>query len=901
MTPIPRGAVTFLFSDVEGSTRLLESYPDEAGPALARHHELLAAAMQAHSGVIFETVGDAVYAAFQDAADAASAALAGQRALADHDWGPILRLRVRMALHTGEVESRGTHYFGAPLFRCARLQSLAYGDQTLLSEASASRIRAGLLSGTALRDLGWQRLKDLDEPEHVFQLDGDGLPSEFPPLRTLGETKHNLPAEFSSFVGRKESLDRLRERIAEAGVVVITGPGGVGKTRLAIHLAREALERFPDGVCFVELAPLSQASDCLAAVALALRLRETAGRSIEEVVKAYLADKRMLVILDNAEHLTDIRGPIRELARSAPTASFLVTSRTSVALPGAHHERLDPMPDESTATDGGPPGPAISLLADRVRALDQSFRLTPENTPLVAQICTRVDGLPLGLELVAPAVASVGARETLRSLERQAEPMFADEPSENRHASLQATVAWSYNLLDVAAREVFRQVSVFVGSFDIDAARAVCGSNPDETDRSLLALIGSSLLSPFEGVGDERRFSMLVTVQEFGRRMLTSDELAHADARHAEYFMKLAAEAAEELQGPNQGQWRSRITLELPNLRAALGWAERNTSDGPLEMVVNLAHFWDLSGLNAEGRMWLERSLNTFAGDPFVKARGLRFLGLLAEHHGELGSAARTYRHLRAIQRQMGDTSGLADTKRGLAGVVMTRGRHGEARRLLNEAIAVHRQDGDRRRVAAGLHQLALLELESGDPRLAIALAAEMEALYRQLGDTSGLAIAKHHYGRALRQTGSYEEAGVASSQALAMFEEAGNDGWLAPPLINLAWTELALGDTNRARSRICRALFLTRDIAEPQLMPRILEARAAVAAVDGDMELAHRIVQAANMLRHSDHLSRNRSDSRELRRYVKVATKPNHREEPTASQVDELVQELLEDCRSSN
>lgn len=895
MAPAPQGLVTFLFSDVEGSTRLLETHPDETGPALARHHDILATAIRAHSGVIFETVGDAVYAAFQRAPDAAHAALAGQHKLAQNDWGPIPRLRVRMALHTGEVESRGTHYFGAPLFRCARLQSLAYGDQTLLSEASATIIRADLPPPATIRDLGWQRLKDLDEPEHVFQLDGEGLPTEFPPLRSIGEAKHNLPAEFSSFVGREQSLDRLREAIEVPGVVVIVGPGGVGKTRLATHLARTALERFPDGVCFVELAPLSHSSECLPAVALALRLRETPGRSIPEVLKDYLADKRMLMILDNAEHLTDIRMPIRELAAATSKASYVVTSRTRLLLPGAHHHELHPL---SADDDAEPTTPAIALLADRVRSLDQSFNLTLENTPLVAQICAQVDGLPLGLELVAPAVASLGLRETLDSLVRQPESVFARTGADDRHASLKATVAWSYGLLGAGAREVFGQVSVFVGSFDIVAARAVCTLSPDETDHGLLALIGSSLLSPVEGVAEERRFSMLVTVRDFAVGLLTRAMRAETEARHAAYFFELASEAGRQLEGPHQGLWRSRITLELPNLRAALGWMEQNTLEGSLEMVVNLERFWDMSGLNAEGRNWLERSLTSYQGDPSLKARGLRFLGVLAEHHGDLASAARTYQQLRAIQSQMGDASGLADTKRGMAGVAAARGRVGEARRLLTEAIAVHRKDGNLRLVAAGLHQMALLELESGDPELAIAMAAEMESLYLQLGDTTGLAVAKHHYGRALRQAGRFEEALIQSGRALAMFEDAGNDGWLAPPLVNLAWTELALGDTYGARSRICRALLLMRDIEEPRLIPRILEARAAVAAVDSNMELARRVVEAADAVRRRGRFSRNRSDSRELRRYVKVASNPDSHQEPTASQVDELVQELIEGCR---
>lgn len=897
MTPIPHGVVTFLFSDVEGSTRLLETHPGEIGRALARHHELLATAIRANSGVIFETVGDAVYAAFQHAPDAARAALAGQRSLKDHDWGPIPRLRVRMALHTGEVESRGAHYFGAPLFRCARLQSLAYGEQTVLSEASAALIRAAVPPDATLRDLGWQRLKDLDEPEHVYQLDADGLPSEFPPLRSIGETKHNLPAEFSSFVGREENLNRLRKHIAEPGVVAIVGPGGVGKTRLATHLAREALEDFPDGVCLVELGPLSLASQCVPATALALRLRETPGRSIQEVVKSYLADKRMLVILDNAEHLADIRVPIRELVAAAPNASFVVTSRTRLAIPGAQHEHLDPMRVEPRAAEE-PAAPAVALLADRVRSLDQSFQLTSENTAVVAQICTRVDGLPLGLELVAPAVASLGVRETLASLSREQGPTLAEDDAGDRHASLRATVAWSYGLLDAGARSVFAQLSVFVGSFDIAAARSVCRLQPEETDRGLLALIGSSLLSPAEGVASERRFSLLVTVRDFALGLVPADEAAVIEARHATHFAQLASEAAEQLRGPEQGFWRSRLTQELPNLRAALAWTERNSPDRVLQFTLDLERFWDSAGLNAEGRAWLEGSLARYHGPLILKARAIRWLGRLSEAQGDLTSAARAYQQASALQLEMGDTSGLVETQRTMAGMLAHRGRLGKARLLLEDAIAAARQHGDPRLTADALHGLTLFELESGDSTLAIGLSLELEELFERVGDPEGVAVAKHHYGRALRQTGRLQEAELASKAAVAMFEGAGSDGWLAPPLVNLAWIQLAVSDTQSARKHLCRALLLVHRMEDWQLLPRVLEGLAAVSAVDGNNEHAHRIIRAADATRRRSHWPRNRSDSRELRRYVKPAPKSARGPDATVSEVDELLHELLEDCR---
>jgi predicted ATPase/class 3 adenylate cyclase len=898
MTDLPHGVVTFLFSDVEGSTRLLETQPEQLGPALAQHHELLGAAVQAELGVVFETVGDAVYAAFQHAPNAARAALAGQRALAEHDWGPLPRLHIRIAMHTGEVESRGSHYYGAPLFRCARLQSLAYGDQTLITATSADLIKGDLPDGSQVSDLGWQRLKDLDEPEHVFQLNGERLPSQFPPLRSVGEAKHNLPAEFSSFVGREEFLGSLRQSIADPGVVVVVGPGGVGKTRLAVHLAREAVDDFPAGCCLVELAPLSHASECVPALASALHLRETPGRTIQEVVDTFLADKKMLIVLDNAEHLAEIDAPIRDLAASAPVASILVTSRIKLDLPGAVHTRLEPMEIRPTTTaELQTESPAIALLADRVSSLDQSFRLTPDNMPVVAEICERVDGLPLGLELIAPSVASLGLRETLDTLLRIPDRSSAPETSGDRHANLTATVAWSYGLLDPGARDLFAHLSVFVSSFDVHAARAISSSSPEETDRRLVALVGSSLLAPSEGVSDQRRFSMLMTVRDFARGIMASAAVDELEARHAAYFTEWGSSGAEQLRGPDQGLWMGRMTLDLPNLRRALEWTQRNAPDRLVPFATKMARFWSTASLPSEGRVWLERSLSDFHGDPRVKADALRWLGMLAEHQADMVAATRTYRELSALQREIGDVSGLADTNRGVAGILARQGRRAEARRLVTEAIAVHRRDGNLRLIADGLHELTLMTLESGNAEGSLALLPELEDLNQQLGDTSGVAVAKHHLGRALRQMGRLREAKLASEAALAMFEEAGNEGFLPYPLVNLAWTELALGDSAAARGRICRVFSLLRGIEEPQVVPRVLEARAAVAAVDGDTGLASRITRAADALRDRNHLPRTRSDSRELRRYVKPQPKSSPTAEPTPAEVDQLIQDLREDC----
>jgi non-specific serine/threonine protein kinase len=614
-------------------------------------------------------------------------------------------------------------------------------------------------------------------------------------------------------------------------------------------------------------------------------------------VATFLADKRMLIVLDNAEHLTDVGAPIRDLAASAPLASILITSRIKLNLPGATHTRLEPMTVQPTAADGST-SPAVALLGDRVRSFDQSFELSPLNLPLLVEICERVDGLPLGLELVAPNVAGLGARETLDALSQRQRQSSDIAPDGDRHASLTATVAWSYSLLDAGTRDLFAQLSMFVGSFDVPAARAVSLQDPDEVDRGLVKLLSSSLLGSVEGVADERRFSMLVTVQDFARSLVTPADLPELEARHAAYFEQMAAVAARAVNGPDQGTWPTRMALELPNLRAALAWKERSDPDGLVEFATNLARYWDLAGMNTEGRPWLERALTEHQQPDAARARALRWLGRLSEHQGDLASANRTYRELSALQRKLGDWSGLADTQRGMAGVAAGRGRRREAQRLVEQALARHRQDGDLALSVDGLAQLTLMELEAGDSEQAMVHATEMERLSREIGNKGGIAVARHHLARGLRQGGRMREAQTAAKDALVLFAAADEVSWAPYSLLNLAWIELALGDLPEARRLLCQALARTQQMEEPGSLPRLLEAHAALAAVSGDDDLAEQITKAADAIRDRNHWPRNRSDSRELRRYVKAKRTPSSTTDPTPSDVDQLVHTLLEDCQ---
>lgn len=453
MAGLPSGTVTFLFSDVEGSTQLLERHGAAMGSALARHHELFEQVVEGHGGTIFETVGDAVYAAFTDAGAAATAALDAQRALASEDWGPIGRMAVRIAIHTGTVERRGDHYFGPALFRVARLQALASGEQTLLSGVTAGLAGEALPTGASLRDLGTHRLKDLGEPEQVYQLMHPELRPEFPAVKSLDSHPHNLPLQLSSFVGREAEVAELAQLRAQHRLVTLLGPGGIGKTRLALQVAADVLDAVPDGVFFVDLAPVRDPELVPGAVATSLGLRAQPSEPIIRTLAQHLSSKTLLLVLDNLEQLLPVAAvTVTELLTEAPGLSVLATSRVPLRIRGEREYAVPSLAAGAPGSLDAAPPPAVVLFVERARAIGAELVIDAQTGPLIADICMRLDGLPLAIELAATRLRllSLGA---LRDRLRDRLPLLTGGARDlpERQQTLRAAIAWSEDLLTRAA------------------------------------------------------------------------------------------------------------------------------------------------------------------------------------------------------------------------------------------------------------------------------------------------------------------------------------------------------------------------------------------------------------------------------------------------------------------
>jgi predicted ATPase/class 3 adenylate cyclase len=579
---LPQGTVTFLFTDLEGSTRRWEAHPAEMKDALARHNAIVHGAVEARHGVVFSTMGDGLAAVFASAREAVRAVLAAQQGLGAAEWGEVTGpLAARMGLLTDEGVLGGEHYLNQPLNRCARLMAAGHGGQALVSGATELLVRDDLPDGCALVDLGEHRLRDLARPVRIFQLAGPGLRAEFPPLRTLEAFAGNLPVQLSSFVGRDAELAGLATTMQQARLVTVTGPGGVGKTRLALQAAADQLPSFSDGAWLCELAPAGDGEMMAQAVLAALRARRRQGLSVAGSVVEFLRTRTaLLLVLDNCEHLASAAaGLVADILRGCRGVRILATSRQALGVEGEQVFGLGPLPlpppDAGLAAGGA--SDAVSLFAQRAAAARGDFALTPANVGAVSEICRRLDGIPLAIELAAARVAALRPAEIAALLDERFRLLTrgrADAAA--RQQTLQATVEWSYALLGEAERQVFGCLGVFPGSFDAEAAAAVAGAAGlqrwDVLD-SLTSLVGKSMVAEEEGPGQTSRYRLLETMRAYARQQLAAGELDRLRHRHAEYYAAFAERAGPELAGPAQLEWQPRIRAELDNLQAAVTWA----------------------------------------------------------------------------------------------------------------------------------------------------------------------------------------------------------------------------------------------------------------------------------------------------------------------------------------
>lgn len=786
MKSLPEGTVALLFSDIEGSTRLLLKAGDQYPELLGKHRQTLRAAFSRHGGAEVDTQGDAFFVAFSRAEDAVAAAADAQRSLAD---GPV---RVRIGVHVGQPVVVGEGYVGLDVHRGARICAAAHGGQVLLSGETVAGARA--TQGFQFKDLGEHRLKDLPAAERLFQLVVEGIPSEFPPLRTL-ERPTNLPAAAAPLIGRDRELAELHELLnhTHTRLVTLTGPGGVGKSRLAIELARSTAEPFAkSGIFIIELATVLEAIDVPAAVARALSVREEPGRSIAETLAEWLRDRDLMLVIDNFEHVLDAAPVAAELLAAAKGLTIVATSRSPLRLRGEHVYDVAPL----QRRDG------VALFAQRARAAGAGLDLMDD--PTVSEICERLDGLPLAIELAAARMRTLPPRALLQRLDHRLDLLSAgtrDAPG--RQQTLRATIDWSYELLAPAEQELFARVSAFTGGFTLDAAEAVATGQGTDLLNGLDALVEASLLRREERDGD-LRFTMLETIHEYALELLAKGSDENAVRRlHSQFFRGLVEEAEPELRGSRQRAWLERLERDRGNLETALAWVESTPgeADAALRLASSLAWFWIELGDFREAREALERVLaHPDAADASAaRAKALATTALLHMFYWDAERAEAPGRKALDLARRLGAHWPQALALNVLGTVARVRGDHELARTRYQAALALDHLLEDRWPSALALFNLGIQAFQLGADEQATAFLEQGLALSHLSGDRFVIAMAFDLLARVAHRRGDLRRAAVLCEESLAASQALGNRWITAICLEGRAEVDAQTGNPERA------------------------------------------------------------------------------------------------------
>jgi predicted ATPase/class 3 adenylate cyclase len=858
MPELPAGTVTFLFTDIEGSTRMLQANPVQTGNMLARHHDLLLEVVESHGGTVFETLGDGVYASFARASDGVRAALAGQQRIHSEDWGEVGPIHVRMGLHTGDVEVRGEHYFGPALFRCSRLMAIGHGGQVLLSRATRDLVGDGLPSGAAIRSLGVHRLKDLAEPAEVYQLMHPDLPANFPPLRSLDALANNLPVNTTRFIGREEEVAAVRERVVAERLVTLTGTGGAGKTRLALQVAADLVDHFADGVWLVEYGPVADPAMVAQTCAAVLSVREEPGREPLATLVDHLRARDLLLVMDSCEHLVAACAALANtLLRAAPRLHILATSREVLGISGETTWRVP-----SLSLPPKPPPPpeslgqyeAIGLFVERARAANTAFHLTAQNAGAVVEVCDRLDGIPLAIELAAARVRMMSVEQIAARLDDRFRLLTggsrADLP---RQQTLRALVGWSHALLHDTERVLFRRLSVFSGGWTLEAAEAVCGGDGldayDVLDLTI-QLVDKSLIIADEQDGQER-YRMLETIREYGRECLA--EAGEADmvrGLHLEFFLSLAERA---LPADYEPAVLALLAREQDNVRAALRRAiETGDAQRALRLAGGLWDYWSVRGYYTEGRAWLTEILAM----PGVKnminaphARALQTAGHLANCQADYVNASALLAESRDVAEALADDRTIAASLHLMGNTASGRGELSRASAMYAEARQLNRRAGSRGAEILNLLQMADVALELEDIDQARAFGLEVVGASRERGQRWGIARGTCVLGRVALAEGDLANAQRLLEQSLEIQLALPDQQGRIRSLSALARVASGQGNAELARRRYAESLQVARESYQLLEIARSLEGMAELDAAT-DFKRALRLMGAAGALR---------------------------------------------------
>ncbi len=814
----PTGTITFLFSDIEGSTKKWEKQPDAMRIALATHDHLLREVFESCSGYVFKTIGDAFCVAFDTAQDALAGALESQRAIRAADWGSIGEMRVRMALHTGAAEARDGDYFGQSLNRVARILSTAHGGQVLVSLPTQELVRDHLPTGVQLRPMGEHRLKDLARAEHLYQLVAPDLPSEFAGLRSLESVANNLPVQLTTFIGREREMAEVKRLLGSTRLLTLTGMGGTGKTRLSLQAAADVLDTYPDGVWLVEFATIDDGALVPETVAAALNLRQEADRPLTSTLTHFLRDRNLLLILDNCEHVVAACARLAEtLLRACPKLHILASSREPMSIAGETAWPVPPLnlPDhwrEITASENAIERlgeyEAVRLFTERASLARPAFQLTNENVHLVAQICWRLDGIPLAIELAAARIRVLTLQQIVERLDDRFHLLTTGSRNAvPRQQTLRSLIDWSHDLLSDPERRLFRRLSVFARGRTLEAIEGVCsGEGVDAFDivDLLQQLMDKSLVYAEKSSGHGSRYFILESIWDYANeKLIAAGESEIFRVRHLDYILHFAEDAAPRICGPPQREWLELVEQEEFNIRYALEASAElpgQVSKG-LRLLAATQRFVEVRGLFKEAQDAFVTLLNKPEAAPrdAIRAQALAAAGRLAWVADDLPACGRYQEEALSIFLELGDASRSARALADLAYLAFENSDLPRARTLLDEAIAIATPLNDVRLTAHLLHVRSALAAADEDFRRAFTFDTESHAHYREVGDTWQAIIAAWGVGINAAVLGRFDVAHAHLGECLQVGLDLGNRWGASYPLEAFAVLAVAERQYDRA------------------------------------------------------------------------------------------------------
>lgn len=833
--------------------------------AVKRHDALMRAAIEQHHGYVFKTMGDAFCVAFGRVSDAANAAIDAQRMLAAENFSAVGGLCVRVGLHAGEASERNGDYYGPAVNRVARLLAIGHGSQILVSGVTRDLARNDLPSGVSLVDLGAHRLKDLAESEQVWQLNIPGLRTEFPPLKSLDALPNNLPMHVTSLRGRDRDLEELKTHLAQHRLLTLVGAGGIGKTRVALQAGADLLDQYSDGVWFADFAPISDPELAASDVAKVLGVNQSTDRTVDSSVVQWLRRKQLLLILDNCEHLLEAVAKLADaILHTCPGVRILATSRQPIGLAGEIVYKLPSLavPEKAAGLKAGEVADfgAIALFVDRAKAADLRFVLTDDNAPIVADICRRLDGIALAIELAAARVKVLSIPNLAQRLNERFKLLTSGSRTAlPRQKTLGALIDWSYDLLTPQEQTLFNRVGIFSGGFSLDAATAVCsGNSVDEFDLlDLMASLTDKSLMVAETAGESERYRLLESTRAYAlERLAALGEREQLARRHAEYFRDLASHAQETFGTMSATAWAASLEPEVDNFRAALEWTLKEGQDVALGGAIAglLENLWMEGGLEAEGRYWIGAALKRIdeAEQRPIVARLWLALASMALGKPKLDAANRA----RRLYEGTDETLGLANALNAIGYALMQMGKSAEASDANMRALALFRERDDRRGTARCLNWQATIIQSRGEIAAARELYAQAIEAYKTLGDETRIATVLGNLAELDFEVGEPVSALAHANEALHTFARSKNVTMLATYQNNIAAYTIAVGDLDRAREAAREGLRWARKAGNPDSAVAA-QHLALIAAHHGDAQRAARLMGFADAVYVSNGLHR--------------------------------------------